>query len=95
MKVVPLEETRMTVLELVALAEDEAVILTRDGQPLVSVRSVPGSDWESALLASNPQFTAIIEKSRRTHRDRGGIGIERLRAELGLETNGADVEPDV
>jgi hypothetical protein len=94
MKVVPLEETRMTVLELVALAEGEAVILTRDGQPLVSVRSVPGSDWESALLASNPQFTAIIEKSRRAHRDRGGIGIEQLREELGLETNAAGVEPD-
>ena len=39
MKVMPLEGTTMTVPELVRLAEGGAVILTRDGQPLVSVRA--------------------------------------------------------
>jgi hypothetical protein len=75
----------MTVRELVDLASGETVILTRDGQPLVSVRSVPGSDWESASLASNPQFTDLLERSRRSYRDQGGIGIDQLRQELGLE----------
>jgi hypothetical protein len=94
MKVVPLEGTTMTVLELVDLARGEAVVLTRDGQPLVSVRSVAGSDWESASLASNPQFTALIEKSRRSYRDQGGIGIEHLRQELGLEASATHVDPE-
>jgi hypothetical protein len=85
MKVVPLEGSTMTVPELVELAKDEAVILTRDGQPLVSVRDVSGSDWESASLAHNPRFAALIEQSRRSYRDQGGIPLEQLRRELGLE----------
>ena len=56
MKVVPLEGTTMTVPELVELAKGEAVILTRNGQPLVAVREVSGSDWESTALANNPRF---------------------------------------
>ena len=33
MKVVPLEGTTMTIRELGEFAKDEAIILTRDGQP--------------------------------------------------------------
>jgi len=94
MKVVPLEGTTLTVPELVELTRNEAVILTRDGQPLVAVRDVSGSDWESASLASNPRFKALIEQSRRSYQDRGGIGIEQLRRELGLEANPHGVGPD-
>ena len=84
MKVVPLEGTTMTVPELVELARGEPVILTRDGQPLISVRELSGSDWESASLINNPRFTALIERSRRSYRDKGGIGIGQLREELAL-----------
>ncbi len=85
MKFVSLEGTTMTVPELVELARGEPIILTRDGQPLVSVRDVSGSDWESAALARDPRFAAIIEKSRRSYQEQGGIGIEQLRRELSLE----------
>ena len=94
MKVVPLEGTTMTVPELVELAKGEGVILTRDGQPLVSIRDVSNDDWESASLAHNPRFAAIIEQSRRSYRDQGGIGIEQLRRELGLEASVQDADPD-
>jgi len=94
MKVVPLEGTTMTVLELVQLVEGGAVILTRDGQPLVSVRDVTGSDWESTSLAHNPQFTALIQESRRSYRDSGGISMADLRQELGLEADPPSVGPD-
>lgn len=87
MKVVPLEETTMTVSELVELAQREAIVLTRDGDPVISVRNVAGSDWESASLANNPQFTTLIERSRRSYQGAGGIGLEELRRDLGLEGN--------
>jgi hypothetical protein len=89
---VPLEGTTMTVPELVELAKEGAVILTRDGLPLVSIRDVSGSDWESASLADDPRFRALIEQSRRSYRDRGGIGIGPLRGELGLEAGESGVE---
>jgi hypothetical protein len=94
MKVVALEGTTLTVPELVEMAKGEAVILTRDGQPLVAIRDVSGSDWESTALAHNPQFQAIIERSRRSYRDRGGIGLEKLRHELDLETESEDAGHD-
>jgi hypothetical protein len=87
MKVVPLEGTTLTVSELVEMAKDDAVILTRDGHPLVAVRDVSGSDWEATSLAQNRQFAALIEQSRRSYREHGGIGLEALRRELDLEAN--------
>jgi hypothetical protein len=94
MKVIPLEGTTMTVPELVQLAEGGTVILTRDGQPLVSVRDVTGSDWEATSLAHNPQFTALIQESRCSYRDRGGISMADLWQELGLEADPPNVSQD-
>jgi hypothetical protein len=94
MKVVPLEGTTMTVPELVELARGEAVILTRGGEPLISVRELSGSDWESASLAHNPRFAALIEQSRRSYREKGGIGIDQLRPELDLQLDAHDSDPD-
>ena len=94
MKVVPLEGTTMTLPELVELARGEAIILSRNGQPLVSVRDVSGSDWESVALARDPRFVAIIEQSRRSYREQGGIGIEELRRELNLEESACGAASD-
>ena len=70
------------------------MILTRDGQPFVSVRDVNGSDWESTSLAHDPKFAALIRKSRDSHQEEGGIGMEALRRELGLETDQPGAGPD-
>ncbi len=94
MKVIPVEGTTLTIPELVEMAKDEAVILTRDGQPLIAVRDVSGSDWEAAALASNPRFQSLIEQSRRSYEDSGGIGLETLRRELGLEPGSREAGPD-
>ena len=94
MKEIPLEATTLTVSELVELAKGGDVILTRDGRPVTSVRDVSGSDGESPSLAENPQFMAIIERSRRSIREEGGVGIEELRRELGLDAD-TQVDSDV
>jgi hypothetical protein len=52
------------------------------------------SDWESTALANHPRFVAIIEKSRRSYREQGGIGIEQLRRELVLVANECDTAPE-
>src|SRR5208337_3743741 len=83
MKVVALEKTTMTIAEL---AKEGPVVLTRAGQPVVAVKDLSGSDWESVSLASNPKFMALIEESRRSYRDSGGISLEDLRHELDLGT---------
>jgi PHD/YefM family antitoxin component YafN of YafNO toxin-antitoxin module len=85
-KTVPLEETTLTLPELAEMAKEGPVILTRNGQPLVAVSDVSGSDWESISLAQNPRFAALIEESRRSYRDSGGIRLDDLRQELGLKS---------
>jgi PHD/YefM family antitoxin component YafN of YafNO toxin-antitoxin module len=85
MKTVAAEDTTLTAEALARMAEKEPVILTRNGQPLVAVKDLSGSDWESVSLANNPQFIAIIEESRRSYREQGGISLEEIRIELGLK----------
>ena len=63
MKVVALEQTTMTVTELAELVKEGPVILTRDGQPVVSVKDLAASDWESVSLASHPEFTDSRSKN--------------------------------
>ncbi len=88
MKVISLDDTTLTLTALADMAKDETVILTRKGQPVIAVKDVSGSKWESLSLASNPQFMALIEESRRAHREQGGVGIGQLRREVGIKAGG-------
>ena len=72
----------MTVAEL---AKEGPVVLTRAGHPVVAVKDLSGSDWESVSLASNPKFMALIEESRRSYREKGGVGLDDIRQELGTK----------
>jgi hypothetical protein len=85
MKSVALEETNLTAEELVALARKQPVILTRGGKPVVAVKDLTGSDWESVALANSPRFIALIEESRRSYRREGGIPLAEVRKQLGLK----------
>ena len=85
MKLVALEKTDLTLPDAAELARGGTVILTRDGKPLAVIKDLSGSDWESVALASNPQFRALIEESRRSHREQGGISLQHLRNDLGLK----------
>ncbi len=89
MKAVAVEGTTLTAAELVKMAAKEPVILTCKGQPLVAVKDVSGSDWETVSLANNPHFVAIIEASRRSYREKGGIPLDQIRKELGLKPSQA------
>lgn len=85
MKVVSLDKAGVNLPDVVALAKEGPVILTRNGKPLAAVKDLSGSDWESIALANNPQFLALIEESRRLYSQEGGIGLEDLCQELGLK----------
>jgi PHD/YefM family antitoxin component YafN of YafNO toxin-antitoxin module len=89
MKVVSLDKAGLNLPDVVALAKEGPVILTRNGKPLAAVKDLSGSDWESIALANNPQFLALIEESRRSYREVGGIGLDGLCDDLGLKKKAA------
>jgi hypothetical protein len=85
MRVIPVEKTDLTLPDVAELAKRGTIILTRNGKPLAAVNDLSGSDWESVSLANNPRFRALIDASRRSFREQGGISLEELRKELGLK----------
>lgn len=85
MKLVPVETSNLTLPHLAKMAKHGPVILTRKGKPLVAAKDLAGWDWESVSLANNPRFIQIIERSRRSYRESGGIGIDDVRKKLGLK----------
>ena len=87
MKVIQVEQSDLTVPAVAEMAKQGTVILTRNGRPLVAVKDLSRSDWETISLANNPQFVAMIEASRRSYRKSGGIPAKELRKELGLKAN--------
>jgi hypothetical protein len=87
-KTIPLEDTTLTAEDLAAMAQRELVVLTRKGAPLVAIKNLSGSDWESVSLANNPEFIALIEASRRSYRKQGGTSLSGIRQEFDLAPRG-------
>ncbi len=85
MKIVAVEKTKLSLPQVAELAKAGPVILTRDGKPLATVKDVSRSDWDSLSLANNLRFQDLIEDSRRSLREQGGIRLEDFRKELGLK----------
>src|SRR5258707_402867 len=84
---IELETTTLTVSDLAKLAKKGPIILMRKGKPLAAIKDLSGTDWESISLANNSRFIALIEESRRSYREEGGITLDQIRAELGLTDN--------
>jgi hypothetical protein len=81
---IELEGTDLTLPDLAKLLKKGTVILMRKGKPLAAVKALAGNDWESVSLSNNPRFLALIEESRRSYREKGGISLEAIRKELAL-----------
>lgn len=65
------------------------LILTERGKPLMVLVPVEeGTDVESVSLSMNPEFIALIERSRAQHRPGSGISSDEMRSELGIKRKG-------
>ena len=56
----------------------------RTGDRIPALPIVEDEDWESISLSTNPEFMAIIERSRARQAAEGCIPIEEVRRRLGL-----------
>src|SRR3954447_10718033 len=63
----------------------EPVALTDGDTPIAVLLPVENADLESISLSLNPQFLAIIERSRARYYQEGGISSEEMRRRLGME----------
>ncbi|MEH2408942.1 hypothetical protein [Nostoc sp.] len=69
--------------EIVSLLEkydknEQPLILTRNGQPIAALFSVEDIDLETLSLSINPKFISIIEKSRKSQKEKGRIFLKDI-----------------
>lgn len=84
MRTVELKDAHQTLADC-ARDLGETVVVTRRGKPLVAVVPVSKADLESLSLATNPDFLALLERSRARYRREGGISHAEVRTRLGLK----------
>ena len=84
MKRLELSEATGKLVDYVRQLNEEPVAITDGEQVLAVLIATENSDWESVSLSLNPEFLAIIARSRRRHDKEGGISLEALMEELGL-----------
>ena len=72
-------EAKGSLSEYVREAEDGPLVLTRRGRPVAAVVPIHGVDMESLSLSTNPEFIALIERSRASYKATGGISVEDMR----------------
>jgi prevent-host-death family protein len=70
--------------EYVDRARKEPLVVTRRGKPLVAIVAVDYMDMECLSLGTNPDFLAIIERSRARMAKEGGLSSDQVRRRLGL-----------
>jgi antitoxin (DNA-binding transcriptional repressor) of toxin-antitoxin stability system len=83
MKTIDVADANTTLSEYVRKGLREAVVVTRRGKPVLALTPVNG-DWESLAVANNPEFLAIVERSRASLDAGKGITTEEMRHRLGL-----------
>jgi prevent-host-death family protein len=78
-------EAKGPLSEYVREAHEEPLILTRRGRPVAAVVPIRGADIQSLSLSTNPEFIALIERSRASYKATGGICLEDVRKKYAIK----------
>jgi antitoxin (DNA-binding transcriptional repressor) of toxin-antitoxin stability system len=87
MKVVEKAKATATLAKFGNEIDKGPVIVTTNGKPIAALVAIENADLETVSLSLNPEFLAIIERSRARHRKEGGISTEEMRRRLSLKEN--------
>jgi hypothetical protein len=82
LRTVDISESEREIRESLRDEQSESLIITKKGKPFAALVPLTGADMESVALALNPQFMAIIERSRKSLTDEGGISLEEMESRL-------------
>lgn len=74
-----LTEATQSLAEYAQQVDGGAIIVTSNGRPIAAVVALPNTDAETLALSQNPEFLAIIERSRARHAREGGISSAEMR----------------
>jgi antitoxin (DNA-binding transcriptional repressor) of toxin-antitoxin stability system len=82
MRTVEIAKATLPLADYTRDVKKEPVVVTFKGKPIAALVSIKNADMETVSLSNNPQFLALIERSRARQKARGGISAEEMRQRL-------------
>ncbi|MCA9440886.1 MAG: type II toxin-antitoxin system prevent-host-death family antitoxin [Candidatus Omnitrophica bacterium] len=79
MKIIEKDQATGALSEYATEIGEGPVVITNHGKPVAALVSIENADLETISLSTNPQFLELIERSRESVREEGGISSEELR----------------
>ena len=77
MKIVSLAEIIAKFADYLSADRGEPILITENGQPVVAMTLIRDPEaLERFLLANNPKFNQVLEKSRQSLKEEGGLKSE-------------------
>jgi len=84
MRTVELDAATASLGEYARDLDEGPLVVTVDGKPVAALVAIEDADLETVSPSANPQFLALIERSRARLKAEGGISSEVVRRRLGL-----------
>ncbi|NER05905.1 MAG: hypothetical protein F6K17_26615 [Okeania sp. SIO3C4] len=86
MKVIDINGATASLSEYARNSDREPLVVTDGGRPVLALVPLDENmDLETLSLSFNEEFIRIIERSRARQEAEGGIPIEEVRRQLGLD----------
>ena len=79
MKTIDLNDATESLAEYVKRMEGEPITIMHKGGPLAVLAPAGNDDYESVQMSTNPKFIELLEWSRKSLREEGGISAEEVR----------------
>ena len=79
MKKIELAEATKPLAEYVKEMDGQSVMIMYKGVALAALVPMDNTDYETVSLSTNPEFIAMLERSRARGRKEGGISTEEMR----------------
>jgi antitoxin (DNA-binding transcriptional repressor) of toxin-antitoxin stability system len=86
MRTIEMNQATAPLAEYAEEVSQEPLILTVDGKPVAALVAIENADLKTVTLSTNPQFLALIERSRACQKAEGGISSSEMRRRLGIES---------
>ena len=94
MKTIEKSDAKDSLAKYAEHMEDFPLVITDHGQPVAALLAIPNTDLETASLSTNPEFLALMNRSRERQEREGGISSQEMRRRLAMSSDGdADVKP--
>ncbi len=82
MKTIEIGEATSPLADYIEGVQSEPLVITDHGTPTAVILPLIGADLETVSLSTNPEFIALIARSRSRSRREGGISSAEMRRRI-------------